>query len=328
MKTFDVFVKERLGEITLKPMKTFDVFVKDRLTQIDITISTLVSREVFSFYDKMVIDCTLQELEFLKEISVQSGMDISVRLNRLYATVSALAKAAMTINSKVNFSQEDFISSAVELEISSLPFYIVNDLQTDFQSSQIITFSLDMFDTGKSLGSGLSKLILSTSQVEMDKISYLSPENKMMLLNKADFSGKKVASLNPVNLEFDVSRFNLFYLTLIEGKTSMYLGTALVDKLAYSKVLYSNGFKMDIDLKVLSSLGSEEYISGNSEIKLLSSIILMINKILYPADSDMQLSCKASAGLYRRRLLKEMDNVSLSDLDGSTLHELDYIALD
>ena len=328
MKTFDVFVKDRLTQINVKPVRTFDVFIKDRLTQIDIVISTLVSREVFSFYDKMIIGCALRELDFLKEIEILSGMEIDLELERLHAMVSALAKTSLVLNNSLDLSQSDSVSGAIKIEISPLSFGIVNDLQTKFQSSKNITFNLDNFDTGLSLGKYISNLTLLTSQADTDKASYIRSESNMTLLNKIDFSGKKVATLNPINVELNVSRFGVFYLTLIEGNISIYLGTAPISNIVHNKILYSSGFETNITLDVLDSLISELYISGHSDTDIYSSIILILDKILYPTSSYMQLSCKASVGLYRRRLLEEIDNINLSDLDSNTLHELDYVLLD
>ena len=327
MKTFDVFLKERLAQINVSSEKTFDVFIKDRLTQLDITISTLISREGFSFFDKMVIDCAIKELEFLKQISMQSGMEIDVKLDELYTTVSALAKTAMVLDADLKLSQEDFVTVGATLELFTPPLGIVNGLVTDFQNSQVITFSLDNFDTGTSLGKGISNLILSTSKVETDKVSYLRPEIEMTLMTDMDFSGKKVLHPTPLDMEISVSRIGLFYSTLIEGGTSIFIGTFPINDVVHNKIVSGSGFRNTFDFSASNALGSEEYLSGSSEIELLTSVVLLLNEIFRPEVSDLQLSCKASVGLYRRRLLEEMDDVALSDLDGNTLRELDYIYL-
>ena len=324
MKTFDVFVKERLGQINLKPEKTFDVFIKDRLTQIDVTIGTLISREGFSFFDKKILDCTIKELEFLKQISMQAGMEIDAKLDELYTTVSALAKTAMVLDADLKLSQEDFVSVGATVELFTPPLGIVNGLVTDFQNSQVITFSLDNFDTGTSLGKGISNLFLSTSKVEMDKVSYLRPEIEMALLTEMDFSGKKVLHPTPLNMELSVSRIGLFYSTLIEGGTSIFIGTLPISDVIHNRIVSGSGFRNTLDFSASNALGSEEYLSGSSEIELLTSIVLLLNDILRPKVSDLQLSCKASVGLYRRRLLEEMDDIALSELDGNSLRELDY----
>lgn len=327
MKTFDVFLKERLAQINVSSEKTFDVFIKDRLTQLDITISTLISREGFSFFDKMVIDCAVKELEFLKQISMQAGMEIDVKLDQLYTTVSALAKTAMVLDADLKLSQEDFVSVGTTVELFTPPLGIVNGLVTDFQNSQVITLNLDTFDTGTSLGKGISNLILSTSKVETDKVSYLKPEIEMTLMAEMDFSGKKVLHPTPLDMEISVSRIGLFYSTLIEGGTSIFIGTAPIDGVVHGKIVSSSGFRATLDFSAPNSIGSEEYLSGSSDIELLTSVVLLLNKIFRPEISDMQLSCKASVGYYRRRLLKEMDNIALSDLDG-TLHDWDYILVE
>ena len=308
-------------------MKTFDVFLKDRLTQIDIIISTLTSREVFSFYNKMLIKGVLEELKFLKRIEISSDMEISTRLERLYSTVYAMAKTAMILDTDAEFSEEKFATGNSKMEIAIQPLYIVNKKLAEFSNIKYITAQVDFIDTLLSLGKADFNTTLSASRVETEKIGYIKPTIDFSLLGTADFSGKKVVELDSISMELNVEPLGLFYLTLAEGETSMYIGSAPIKDIVCSEFLHNVKLIADIKFEVLKPIVCEKTISIDSVIELLSSVDAILDKIIYPKISDIQLFCKASAEMYGYRLLKEMDSFMLSDFDKDTLKEVDYILI-
>lgn len=62
-------------------------------------------------------------------------------------------------------------------------------------------------------------------------------------------------------------------------------------------------------------------------LNVFSEIVETIIQFVQPTTVDMTISCEASAGLKRYRLLSEMDNLTLSDFDDMTLNEVDYVIL-
>lgn len=319
MKTFDVYVKDRLIN---------DVFLKDRLTKLDIIIGTLVSREVFSFYDKMLIDCMVNELEFLKQIQGETSMEIQTELDRLAARVYALAQSIVVIDLDADIVKESFTSGKTLMNLSTYPPDVLLRVFDDYRTLQTLTAKLDSCDVKLSLGDAEFVHTLSIKPIETNKSSYIHPQANMLLLSDADFSGKKVLYPNSLNMQLFSNPFSIYYLALIAGECIMNICTSAISEMTNYKYLYDVKFDTLLDVKLDDSLNMIKYLSGNSDIKLLSSVVWMLEKIIFPKVSDVQLSCKASAGIYRRRLLSEMEGYTLTDYTNMTLHDVGYILIE
>lgn len=319
MKTFDVYVKDRLIN---------DVFLKDRLTKLDIIIGTLVSREVFSFYDKILIDCMVNELEFLKQIQGETSIEIQAEMARLAAKVYALAQSMVTIDVKADIIKSSLASGKTALSIYTQPSDVLLQVFDDYQTLQTLTAKLDSCDVKLFLGDAEFDNTLTIQLFDTYKSSYINPKVNIALLSDADFSGKKVLYPNSLNMQLFSNPFSIYYLALISGECIMNICTAAISEITNYKYLSDVKFEPILDVKFDDSLNMIKYLSGNSDIKLLSSVVWMLEKIVFPQISEMQLSCKASAGIYRRRLLSEMEGYTLADYTNMTLHDVGYILIE
>lgn len=309
-------------------MKTFDVFLKDRLTKLDIIISTLVSREIFSFYDKMLINCVINELEFLKQIQGETSMEIDAELRRLSAKVHILAQSTMTIDLSADIVKGSLASGETAFLLKTVPADVLHKVYDDFQNYQILTAKLDSCDVKLSLGNADFINTLIVNPVETYKLGYSEAKTNVILLSNTDLSGKKVLYPNSIDLQLYSNPFGIFYLALIAGECVMNICTTAISEMTNYKLLHNVKFDTLLTVEINDSLEAIKYISGNSDIKLLSSVVWMLEKIIFPKISDMQLSCKASAGMYRRRLLSEMEGYVLADYTNMTLHDVGYILIE
>lgn len=306
-------------------MKTFDVFLKDRITKVDIIISTLVAKEGFSFYEKLLIYCSMQEIKILKKLSGGASIELRTKLNRLYTTAYALVKSQIMLDAHAVTSLKSFASSEAEMALSTTPTESVALLPQKFQSYLTLTAALDSIDGGLSLGDAGFDLTIHTGDIDTKKYGYAHGLSRLMLDAEADFSGKKVIYPSGVDFTISVKPFGVFYLALVSGETIMNICTAALPDILEKKVLREIHFDLFLTAKIQDQLYARKAISGDSEIYILSSAIWLWEKILHPYTAKMLVSCEASAALYRHRLLDEMDSMTLSEIDSLSLYTLDYI---
>lgn len=308
-------------------MKTFDVFLKDRITKVDIIISTLIAREVFSFYEKLLIYCTMQEIKILKKLSGNSSIELRTKLQQLYTTAYALAKSQMILDVNVDTSLKSFASGETEMLLSAAPVDSVVSLSQEFQNYLTLTAALQSIDGSLSLGDAGFDLTIQTKDIDTKKLGYAQGISKMMLNAQVDFSGKKVISPESIDWTISVNPFGVFYLALVSGETMMNICSAALPDVWEKKSLQEIHFDLFLSTEMRERLMTRKAISGDSEIYILSSAIWLWKKMLYPYMAKTLISCEASAGFYRHRLLSEMDSLTLTAIDDLTLYDLDYIEI-
>ena len=330
MKAFDVFLRDNptTMDVFLKDKITnMDVFLKDRLSSMDVIIRTLVSREVLSFESKLLISCIANELSYLKTIEAATSMEIRAEIDRLLEAVTAELNSLMCLDVDMKIIGQKAVSAESNLVIKTERSDALLEVYNDFHNFQTITALLDSCDIRLSLGDADFRTHIGTSTADTDKTSYLRVGNEILLFGNIDFSGKKIAVPNAVNLELSVKRFGLFDMALIAGNTVMNIATEKLQDVALYPSLHGTGFDMTLQTETLGTvLGMNVF--GNSKIQLLSSAVWILNKIVYPQISDTRLLCEVEAAFYRRRLLSDMDSYSLSQFDDMGLKDADFILMD
>ena len=307
-------------------MKAFDVFLKDRLTKIDIVISTLTSREIFSFYDKILIDCAVSELNQLKKLSAQSSMHLDSEIQRLILSANILAKTTMCLEGDASLTNVKLVDAENnDFVIHTNPTEIIRNIAFNAQADMTLTATLDYWDVKLSLGDVSFKNIIKTSSADTHKTSYLHSDNESILLCNVDFSGKKLALLDPIDLFLKTRPLGLFYPTYTSGNTAFFIGTKAISELIHNRILPHIGLETNIHAVMTDETVAIKGLSGNSNLQLLSSVVFMLNKMFAPSNSEANLFCVASVELQRQRKLSETDEYNLSWLDGKSMKEIDYI---
>jgi len=126
MKTFDVFLKDEvIGNGFIKDTVVSDVFIKDRLNRIETIITKLIARETINVYDKLLIDCIINELNIFKYIQPEIDLDIKDKIGSITAIVYPLLKSKHIIKADIRFSSKKIISpNCIDLKIKTSEFGI------------------------------------------------------------------------------------------------------------------------------------------------------------------------------------------------------------
>ena len=129
-------------------------------------------------------------------------------------------------------------------------------------------------------------------------------------------------------MQLSVERVGLFNMALISCNTLINIVAKETMGLDLRSVLHGSGFDMTLHTGMLDSAVLNKSVSVNNKVQLLASVVWMLNKVIYPHLIDVKLSCEANAGLYRYRLLSDMDENNLSDYDNMSLRDIDYVSLE
>lgn len=209
-------------------MQTFDVYLKKRLTEIDVIISQLAQRDIFSLYDYLYFICYLSELELLKTISIESGLTLNIFIsdlekkvyeyinNKICLITKTSLSCQITANGsmgiilsvdKVKAIKNDFINSKSVLEISVEPldYYIAHLFDTvDFD---IIMFTNQLEFLKKDFEKNNLEMYLFAKMTEI-LIGIIYPSESTMILSCEASTGMKHYRFVSEMDDFTVSEFD------------------------------------------------------------------------------------------------------------------------
>ena len=107
----------------------------------------------------------------------------------------------------------------------------------------------------------------------------------------------------------------------------MYLSTSKISDYVLKKVIHDTDFKTELTAYMDRELSAQKFINTENTLYLFAKMADVLINFIQLNDNEMIMSCVASAGLKRYRLLYEVDDLSLNDMDEMTLDELDYVIL-
>lgn len=206
--------------------------------------------------------------------------------------------------------------------ISAAPMQGTLQKMTKGESSIIFQSEADAI-LSHSLGHMESGFIINSNSPPMYKHSFFNGTSGFVL-NAAPLDTKRLNRFtvdNSILLTAELK--NLCYLICFNIDNGFVLDTEAAGALI--KVLY--GTENGIVLSTEASAATIKAIHVESGMVLDLEVTGIPVKVVKPEESGIVIDTKVSADLKRYRLLCDMDNLSLADIDGMTLEELDYVWL-
>lgn len=307
-------------------MQKFDVYLNRRLTEIDVIITQLVQRDAFSMYDWLYLDCAMDMFEMRKHLEAYSSLLLDVNINDLLEKVHEIIYSDLYLNVDVALLNRMISGGEAELVLSASE---IDTLEKSFTSGKsFLEISVDTLDyyIAHSFGSVEFDMILSVSELNTFKYGMESFEEFLELLSEIDFASLKKTDFAECLMYLDVPSTNIFYLLTTGGKSATYLNANPISKYVLKKVLHNvfcNTYLSATSEKIFELM--KFFDIGNS-LELIADMADVLVQFI-ESQTDMVLDCEANAGLKRYRLLYEMDELSLDDIDDMTLQELDYVII-
>lgn len=168
---------------------------------------------------------------------------------------------------------------------------------------------------------GSASMYLDVWLQEISKIINLNVDVNMILLSNADFFGKKTAELESLDMQLSTSHPGIFYCADISAEAAMNIHTSPILELDSFYGLGNASFDTVIMTDMADGISMIKHVSVDNIVTLSPSIIPILQKKVQ-AESNMQLSCEASAMTIRYRELGEMDDYSLSEFDDMILEDV------
>lgn len=307
-------------------MQTFDVYLRKRLTEIDVIITQLVQRDTFTMFDWLYLDCSLDDIEIQKRLEADSMMFLHSDMDNILETVHEFVKNDLYLNGEIAFLSKTLIGVEAGLVLSASETDALEKSFTGGESYlEILVDALDCY-IAHSFGSVEFDMFLSANQLNTFKYGMEVFDEIFELSSDIDFSSIKITNGfdNVMNIGIDPT--NIFYMLTAGCRSTTYLSAKNVDEYTLAKVLYNACSELYLGLTAEKDFELTKYLDVQNALELITDITDVLIQLV-ESQSETYLDCEASIGLKRYRLLSEMDDLTLSDFDNMTLHEVDYVII-
>lgn len=310
-------------------MQTFDVYLRKRLTEIDVIITQLVQRDIFSVYDWLYIFCDMDDIEVRKNLNIDTSMILNTEIDNLLEYVAEKIQNELQIDVDISLLNTVFTNWETEMVSFASELDVVEKMFTGGDS--ILEIFVDPLDNyiAHSFGKVEFDMNLLINELDTLKYSYEKIINDLELLADINFSSTKNIGedeLTELDMLCYVEPTNIFYLLTIGGRSITHLSASPIEKYVLKKVIYGVESQMCLSAKSDIDWQLFKFIDIQHSLNLLADMTYVLIQFV-SGQLKMYLNCEASAGLKRYRLLYEMDDHTLSDFDDMTLREVDYVIL-
>ena len=307
-------------------MQTFDVYLKKRLTEIDVIISQLVQRDVFSFFSQLYLLCSMEDVKVQKAIDVISKLEIDLNINDIIKFVYEILTSEVYLDTELDLVSQSFSDGIAEMVLTIDEMTPVSKDFIDVNSSlEIFVNTLDYY-IAHSFGKIEFDMSLVMNQVEFLKYSLEKYKSELKLHISSNFASEKHIDLDEVKTFLSIDPTDIFYVFNMEGMSTMLVYASSIDHYVFKKVLHDLNPTMIFNTFSDEALSLSKYIEFETTLNLIAYVTDVLIQTI-SMESKTYLSCTASAGLKRYRLLEEMDNFTLADFDNMNLQELDYVII-
>lgn len=306
--------------------KEFDIFLHRHLTECDLVIQSIPFRDGISVTDRMILDASLQGCRMLRVAAAQSDMEISAKIDKTIKTCYEKLGTPTVMDASVDFKARGMMSLVNEpIEISAENLGTLSTVLAGMETEMIMHASPLVTMIEKSLGRISSQIELDANVADTFKRSLLTIDSDS-ILNAEVFGDKKAGFLYDTNNELLMDatltslckRIGFDAVAGIE-LTAMVLGTMLAHSLGQA----SSGIAIDSEVTGTTAKKLE---AASGIIQLMADATPILINLIHPTSSGFVSDADISGSILKRyRLLKETDDLTLSEFDDMMLNEVDYV---
>ena len=303
--------------------QTYDIYLRKRLTEFDLIIKNLPYRDGLIIYNRMYLDAMVNYLCLQKYIIGDTDATLVAEIDNVLERVFNIFSNGMELDIKAELFAGKPIAGKSSAILSTGMDEVHEESFNTFQNfTRLITSALQ-YDLSKSIGSGESEMRLSTRSAHTMKEAF-EQFRSAPILNADVTTAAEVYAEVDWQTVLKTDEFDIFYMIAVQGEAVMNLLCSADLEMWYTLGTAENYMYLSIEN---SSVQSEKFMTYQDFLPLIAEINGMLECFINPLGGNILLSSALDAGMKRHRLLSEVDELTLADLDAMSLDDLDYVIL-
>lgn len=303
--------------------QTYNLYLRDRLTEFDLIIQNLPYRDGLIVHNKLLLDAMVNYLCLQKFIVGEQDSELQAKIDELLETVCNEFQntAVLSFDAETAAAKPISGSSEMVLEMDELPIH--EESFNTFSDFMKLTTAALKYDLAKSIGSGESKFVLSTSTADTLKEAFEVFSNQALLHAAADPSSEIFAETK-TEFKLNTNQFDIFYMLAVECEAFLNLLCSADCELWYTLGNADNKMVLTVHN---GAIQSEKFFDADVFIKLIGEVNGTLTYFVELQNIGAVLSADVLAGLKRYRKVSEVDPLSIPSIDLLSEEELDYVVL-
>lgn len=306
-------------------MEMYDVYL-ERLTEIDVMITQLLHTESsFVLNDLLTLYATMDDYILQFCLRPQVSMELNLLPTDTFKIIHESTLFASLLDVDTSLTQCVFTGGETDMEIAVDEIDITRKYPVSGES--VLDIFVDPLEYYFTLlcGNIEVNLGLFSDTLETLKYSSVTIDSLSELLFDGSLSYKLFAIPENIDLWLDAMPTDLYYRKDLDAELVIYLN-ALIDEVIVKSLIDSADIDLWIDA-VADDVGLIKSLQLDCDMLLSTFSVDTVKKSFDIFDVNVLISCEASAGIKRYRLLSEMDDLTLAELDNMSLKELDYVVI-
>lgn len=306
-------------------MEMYDVYL-ERLTEIDVMITQLLHIESsFVLNDLLTLYATMDDYILQFCLRPQVSMELNLLPTDTFKIIHESTLFASLLDVDTSLTQCVFTGGETDMEIAVDEIDITRKYPVSGDS--VLDISVDPLEYYFTLLCGNIEVDLELFADTLDTLKYSSVaiDNLNELLFDGSLSYQLIATPENIDLWLDVLPTDLYYRQDLETEFIMFLN-AIIGEVVVKSLIDSADIDLWIDA-VADDFGLIKALQLDCDMLLSTFSVNTVKKSFDIFDINVLISCEASAGIKRYRLLSEVDDFILADLDNMSLEELDYVII-
>lgn len=307
--------------------KEFDIYLRSHLTQCDLLVYSIPYREGISVTNRLILESALNSYLLYKFSAAQMESEVEAHIDKMIKVCVEKLSVGVEIGAEAEFESRAklyFDNSPVIIDVRSAE--MVGHAFNEAESEMVVAVAPLVTQIGSSAGRGDLPILADAEISETMKNSLLRLKNTVV--SKATID--QVNQLDYITADAPISANaalqNLCYQLTFDASvavelTSLVLGTEIRHSLG---VWYN---RIALDSKVTGT-SAQKFIAAQTIAKIMQKATETLIKAIHPEDSSAVIAVSdVDAGIMRYRLLHELDDLFLADIDDMAFEELDYVIL-
>lgn len=306
-------------------MKEYDIFLKRRLAEGTIIVYSLPYRDGVSAVNRVILQAMLSYFALQKKIAVSNQSSLLAELDEMLATVSERIGDQVCLDAHAKLAlkyQNELEQAAMELDVPAFVLFAQSFFA--FESQIGIQVSQPEGYTKSSIGSALNKIALLAASFGEQKQVFETIQNRTafhadpLAFVKHDFEqGESAMGIEQTSPEL--------YYRYAMGMEAAFAIAASIGETEFHYSLGEGSSEIGITTSKPET-AAEKKLQINNAIELFSELVVETIS-MFAVSNSAEILLTLNAGMKRYRLLSELDDKTLAEIDNMTLEVLDFVVL-
>lgn len=307
--------------------KEFDIYLRKHLVECDLLVYSIPYHDGISVTNRLILEAALNSYLLHKFAAVQMGSEVEAHIDQMIKLCLEKLSMGMDLGAVVDFEAHTKLYMENDPIIIDTPaINMLGRVFNEVESGLVLAVDPLVTQVASSTGRGDFPLLVDAGVTDTLKHSLLNlrsaftPNAAVKQINQVDYIRAETSTV------IDSALKSLCYNLVFDASAAIeIMALVLGTEIRHSLGVWYNGLTLD---SKVTGTWAQKFIVAETVTTIMQEATGKLIKVLYPDDDNIVVKAfDLNISMKRHRLLYELDDLHLADIDSMTLKELDYVWL-